>query len=153
MSEMYAVPDRVKSGSESPIKDLHQYREEYARAQNDPEGFWLDVARKRVKWRKEPSEGLVGSYHTIEDGPISWFADGELNITETCLDQHLAIRANKTAILWEGDEPGDTRKLTYRELHREVSKAANALKALGVRKGERVIIYMGMVPEAAIAML
>ena len=97
--------------------------------------------------------GLEGSFRSIGEGPISWFADGTLNITESCLDRHLETRGNKTAILWEGDEPGDVRKLTYRELHANVCQAANALTELGVKKGERVIIYMGMVPEAAVAML
>jgi len=153
MSEMYPVPKRVAAGSESPARSMEGYRELYARALNDPDGFWLDQTRRRVRWMKEPTQGLEGDFHTIHDGPISWFGDGELNVTETCLDRHVEVRPSKTAILWEGDEPSEVRRLTYRELHRQVCKTANALRALGLKKGERAIIYMGMVPEAAIAML
>ena len=150
---MYAVPERVRQGAASPITSLDAWREQWMRAQNDPDGFWLAQTRQRIAWRKEPTVGLVGSYHSIADGPLSWFGDGELNITESCLDRHLKQRGDKIAILWEGDEPADSRTLTYRELHAAVCKTANALAALGLQKGERAIIYMGMVPEAAIAML
>ncbi len=153
MSEIYPVPKRVTTSSDSPARTMTEYREVYARAVNDPEGFWLDVARERIQWMTPPTRGLEGSYHTIEDGPFSWFSDGVLNVTESCLDRHATHRAAKTALLWEGDEPGMVRRLSYRALHKQVCKAANALKALGIQKGERVIIYMGMVPEAAVAML
>ncbi|MEZ4248286.1 MAG: AMP-binding protein [Polyangiales bacterium] len=150
---VHQVPARVREGAATPITDLDRYRETYFRAQTDPNAFWLGVTKERLTWRKEPTLGLEGGYHEIHDGPISWFADGELNVSETCLDRHLAKRGDKVAILWEGDEPGDVRKLTYRELHAEVCKTANALAKLGLQKGERAILYMGMVPEAAIAML
>jgi acetyl-CoA synthetase len=151
--DRYAVPARVSHGSESPIPDLAAWREHTFRAQNDPDGYWLDIARKVVTWHREPTLGLSGSFHTIADGPLAWFADGELNLTVNCLDRHLATQPERTAILWEGDEPGDVRRLSYRELHAEVCRLANALTALHVKRGERVLIYMGMVPEAAIAML
>jgi len=150
---VFPVPDRVSSGSPSPVPDLASWRETYLRAQTDPDAFWLGITNERIAWHKAPTEGVRGSYHTIADGPMSWFADGELNLTVSCIDRHLATRGDKVAILWEGDEPGDTRKITYRELHAEVCRAANALSDLGVKAGERVLIYMGMVPEAAIAML
>jgi acetyl-CoA synthetase len=150
---IYEVPARVREGAATPISDLDRYREAYSRSQADPDAFWLDVTRQRVAWRKAPTLGLQGGFHEIHDGPIAWFSDGELNVTETCLDRHLATRGDKVAILWEGDEPGQVRKLTYRELHAEVCKLANALSELGLKKGERAILYMGMVPEAAIAML
>jgi len=153
MSATYPIADRVREGSRSPIPDMPAWRDATLRAATNPDRFWLDVARARVRWHREPTLGLQGSYHTIQDGPFSWFADGELNLTVTCLDQHLEARGDKTAILWEGDEPGDTRRLSYRELHAEVCRTANALEALGIKQGERVLIYMGMVPEAAIAML
>ena len=153
MSEIYPVVDRVRQGSQSPIRDMNQYREAAAKAVHDPDAFWLDVTRKTVAWFKEPTEGLRGSYHGIADGPLSWFADGRLNVTVSCLDRHAASQPDKTAIIWESDEPGRSDKLTYGELHQEVAKAANALASLGLKKGERVIIYMGMVPQAAIAML
>ncbi|MBX3247925.1 MAG: acetate--CoA ligase [Myxococcales bacterium] len=149
----FDVPARVREGAITPISDLDRYREVCARAVHDPDAFWLDVAHQRLAWRKAPTVGLDGSFRTIKDGPLSWFSDGVLNVSESCLDQHLDARGDKVAILWEGDEPGDVRRLTYRELHAEVCKTANALAKLGLQKGERAIIYMGMVPEAAIAML
>ena len=104
-------------------------------------------------WRTRPTRGLDGSYRGIAKGPVAWFVDGTLNVSETCLDQHLEARADKPAIIWEADEPGTGRTLTYAALHAEVCRAAGALRSLGVAPGDRVIIYMGMVPEAAIAML
>jgi len=151
--ELYPVPERVRDGAQSPITTMDGWREQWMRAAADPDGFWLAQARERITWRKEPTQGLVGSYHHIAEGPLSWFGDGELNITESCIDRHLAARGDKVAIVWEADEPADNRTLTYRQLHAEVCKTANALRELGLQKGERAIIYMGMVPEAAIAML
>ena len=110
----YDVPARVREGAATPISDMDRYREHVAAAINDPDGFWLEQTLARIKWREKPTEGLNGSFHEIKDGPLSWFADGKLNITETCIDRHLDKRGNKVAILWEGDEPGDTREITYR---------------------------------------
>jgi acetyl-CoA synthetase len=123
------------------------------RARNNPNGFWLEETTRNIAWMTPPTEGLRGDYRSVRDGPLTWYADGTLNVTESCLDRHIYSRGDKVAILWEGDEPGNVRTLTYSELFEEVNKFANALKMLGVKKGERVIIYMGMVPEAAIAML
>jgi acetyl-CoA synthetase len=147
------VPARVRENAATPICDLDRYRETWDRAQNDPNGFWLEQTRSRIAWKTPPTQGLEGDFLSVKERPLTWFADGQLNVTESCLDRHLASRADKVAILWEGDEPGTTRTLTYQELTDEVNKAANALKALGLNKGDRAIIYMGMVPEAAIAML
>lgn len=149
----YEVPSRVREGAVTPISDLDRYREVYASASHDPDGFWLSQTNARILWREQPTVGLLGSFHDIKDGPLSWFSDGKLNITESCLDRHAEAQPDKVAILWEGDEPGDVKKITYAELHEQVCRAANALVSLGVKKGERVIIYMGMVPEAAVAML
>lgn len=153
MSDLYEVPQRVREGSRSSVQTMDHYREHYLRAHHDPDGYWLEQARNRVVWRKEPTIGLVGDYHNISRESIAWFSDGTLNLTETCLDQHLESRGDKVAILWEGDEPGQVSKITYRELHARVCRFANGLRKLGIQKGERVIIYMGMVPEAAVAML
>jgi acetyl-CoA synthetase len=153
MSEIYAVPSRVTAGSPNPITDLDAYREHWAKAQADPDGFWVRETRSRIAWRTPPTQGLEGNYHDIADGPIRWYADGTLNVTESCLDRHLGTRGDKVAILWEGDSPSDVQRITYRELHAKVCQASNALKAMGVGRGDRVIIYMGMVPEAAVAML
>ncbi len=149
----YDVPKRVRESACTPIVDLDRYRETRAKALADPDGFWLKITKERLRWQTPPTEGLRGSFHDIADGPLSFFGDGRLNVTESCLDQHLESRGDKIAILWEGDTPGEVRTFTYRELHAEVSRAANALRALGLHRGERAIIYMGMVPEAAIAML
>jgi acetyl-CoA synthetase len=132
---------------------MDDWRREWLRSRHDPDGFWLGETLRRLRWRTAPTVGLQGGYDSVQSGPFSWFADGRLNVTETLLEKNLEERPDKVAILWEGDEPGDVRRLSYRELAEEVQRAANALKALGLRKGERVIIYMGMVPEAAIAML
>ncbi len=147
------VPARVRDGSPNPIASLDAWRDAWLAARDDPDGFWLAQARQRLHWRTPPTIGLEGGYHDLAGGPFSWFSDGVLNVTESCIDQHLATRGDKIAILWEGDEPDQQRSLTYKQLHAEVCRAANALRRLGIRKGERVIIYMGMVPEAAIAML
>src|SRR3954469_18797562 len=118
----------------------------YAKAAQDREGFWAGWAEQldwKTKWDK-----------VLEWNPpyAKWFTGGQLNASYNCLDRHLATRGDKTAIIFEG-EPGDTRTLTYRQLHAEVCQFANALKALGVEQGDRVTIYMPMVPEAAVAML
>ncbi|MBI5370132.1 acetate--CoA ligase [Candidatus Uhrbacteria bacterium] len=138
----------------SNIQTLGAWADEWMNATlTDPDGFWLDVARRRVIWRKEPTIGLEGDFHSARRKPLRWFGDGTLNVTETCLDQHLQKHGDKTAIIWEADEPGTGCTLTYRELHEKVCAAACMLYLLGVRRGDRVVIYMGMVPEAAIAML
>ncbi len=152
-TDLHPVPARVREGSASSIQTLDDWRRVWMAAKTDPDAFWLRETQARLRWRTTPTQGLHGSFHDIADSQVAWFADGTLNITESCLDQHLETRGDKVAILWEGDEPGQTRTFTYRELHAEVCRAASALRALGVQKGERVIVYMGMVPEAAVAML
>ena len=117
-------------------------------ASADPDGFWLKQAQQLV-WRTPPTQSLDQSQHPF----VRWFADGQLNITESCLDRHLTThRRNKAALIWEG-EPGDQRVITYFELHREVCRAAAALLRLGIKTGDRVIIYMPMVPELVFAVL
>ena len=151
--ETWPVPERVRAGSPNLMPDMDRYREARAAAEADPDAFWVQIARERVAWRVPPTRGLDGGFHTIQQGPVAWFADGTLNVTESCVDRHAARDPEGRAIVWEGDEPGTSATLTWRQLHERVCRMANALAALGVRKGERVIIYMGMVPEAAIAML
>ncbi|MBU6377817.1 MAG: acetate--CoA ligase [Gammaproteobacteria bacterium] len=119
----------------------------HRRAEADPVGFWADLARAEIAWRKLFSR-------TLDDDAAPnyrWFTDGELNVSYNCLDVHLAEYGHRTAIIFEG-EPGDVRRLTYRELHAEVCRFANALKARGIRRGDRVVIYMPLVPEAVVAM-
>ena len=117
----------------------------------DPTAYWLDEAR-RLEWSRFPTRADESSFDRADFG-IRWFADGELNLSVNCLDRHLAERGNQTAIVFEGDEPGDGRTLTYRELHGEVCRMANVLKTSGVAKGDRVTLYLPMIPEAAVAML
>jgi acetyl-CoA synthetase len=150
---IYPVPEHAHAGSPSSVSSMDDWRRECFRAASDPDGFWLEQTISRIVWRKPPSQGLIGGYDTIAQEAFSWFSDGKLNVTESCLDRHAKAQPEKTAILWEGDEPGDTRAISYAELLREVNRTANTLRELGLKKGERAIIYMGMVPEAAIAML
>ncbi len=128
-----------------------QYEEMYARSVSDPEGFWAEQAQ-RVDWI-EPFTRVKNTTFAYPDISIRWFEDGVLNIAANCVDRHLATRGDQTAIIWEGDDPAQSRTITYRELHAEVCRFANVLKAKGVAKGDRVTIYMPMIPEAAYAML
>ena len=123
----------------------------YAEAAADPEGFWRREAQ-RIDWIKPFSRVKETSFHEADFG-IKWFADGVLNISANCLDRHLASRGSDIAILWEGDDPSESRKITYTELHADVCRFANVLKSNGVRKGDRVTLYLPMIPEAAVAML
>jgi len=127
------------------------YEKMYQRSLTDPEGFWADMA-KRIDWVKFPSKIKDVSYDA-SDFRIRWYEDGTLNACYNCLDRHLPARAQQTAFLFEGDEPGTSRTITYGEAKDEVCRLANALKARGVKKGDRVTIYMPMIPEAAYAML
>ena len=128
-----------------------QYQAMYARSVDDPDGFWKDMAG-RLDWVRAPTKISDVSWDA-KDLHIKWYEDGQLNVSANCLDRHLATRGDKTAIIFEGDDPDETRKLTYKELHAEVCKFANTLKNLGLGKGDRVAIYMPMIPEAAVAML
>jgi acetyl-CoA synthetase len=128
-----------------------KYDEMYARSVSDPDGFWADQSR-RIQWMKAPSR-IKNTSFAFPDVSIKWFEDGVLNVTESCLDRHLATRGDQTAIIWEGDEPGTDGKVTYRELFERVCRYANVLKAEGVKKGDRVTIYMPMVIDTAVAML
>ncbi len=153
MGEVRGIPNRVRDGSSNSINDMESYISHYAASISDSETYWLEVATESIEWRSAPSISLEGNFQTVKDTPINWFSDGILNVTESCLDRHLEDRHDKIAILWEGDEPDEVRRITFGQLHSEVCRFSNALLSLGVSKGDRVIIYMGMVPEAAVAML
>jgi len=128
------------------IKSLEEYERLYARAEADPEAFWAEIARE-LHWFKPWDKVLEWKAPWAK-----WFVGGEINLSYNCLDRHVQTwRKNKAAIVWEG-EPGDTRTLTYQQLLSEVERFANVLKSLGIKKGDRVAIYMGMVPELPIAM-
>jgi len=127
------------------------YRRMYEKSITDPARFWGEHG-KRLDWIK-PYTKIKNTNFSPGQVSIKWFEDGTLNASVNCLDRHLVKRGDQTAIIWEGDDPKDSKHITYRELHREVCKFANALKSLGAKKGDRVTIYMPMIPEAAIAML
>jgi acetyl-CoA synthetase len=135
----------------SPSLSAEQYQAMYARSVNEPDAFWKEMAG-RLHWTREPTKISDVSWDA-ENLHIKWYEDGQLNVSANCLDRHLETRGDKTAIIFEGDDPDETRKLTYKELHTEVCKFANTLKNLGVGKGDRVAIYLPMIPEAAVAML
>jgi acetyl-CoA synthetase len=131
--------------------DHAKYLEMYKRSVVDPDGFWREQAQ-RIDWIT-PFTRVKNTSFKLPNVSIKWFEDGELNVSANCLDRHLAKRGDQVAIIWEGDDPKYARKITYRELHREVCRFANVLTGLGVRKGDRVTIYLPMIPEAAAAML
>jgi acetyl-CoA synthetase len=147
--ELYPVPADWAKRARVKAKD---YDALYGRALADPGSFWLEQAR-RLTWIKRPEIAGDWSFKP-EDFHIQWFVDGKINVSANCIDRHLAERGDQTAILWEPDEPSEpSRAFTYRQLHAEVCRFANVLKAQGVQKGDRVTIYMPMIPEAAFAML
>jgi acetyl-CoA synthetase len=123
----------------------------YKRSVSDPDGFWKEQSQ-RLDWIKAPTR-IKNTSFAYPDVSIKWFEDGVLNVTTNCLDRHLATRGDQVAIIWEGDDPSQSKKITYKELHAEVCRFANVLKAQGVKKGDRVTIYMPMIPETAYAML
>ena len=131
--------------------DAAGYAAKYRAALDTPEAFWR-AESGRIDWIKQWTQLSKCSFNEADFG-IEWFADGTLNVSANCLDRHLAERGDQVAIIWEGDDASQQRKLTYRELHGEVCRMANVLKSLGTKRGDRVTIYMPMIPEAAMAML
>ncbi|MFZ0870968.1 MAG: AMP-binding protein, partial [Rhodanobacter sp.] len=148
MSKLYPVNPTFAAAARVRHDD---YTRLYAESVSDPEGFWSRVGQ-RLDWIKRPTKIKDVSFDP-KDLHIHWYEDGQLNVSANCLDRHLAERGDKVAIIFEGDDPNDSRRITYRELHAEVCKFANTLKNLGVTKGDRVAIYLPMIPEAAVAML
>ncbi len=152
LKEIYPVPEAVKN--RAFIKGKEAYEQLYKRSIKDPEGFWGEIAGEYVEWFKKWDK--VEDYnfdHRKGDIYVKYFAGGKLNVSYNCLDKNLATRGDKVAIQWEGNEPGEDRAYTYRELHAEVCKFANVLKSHGIKKGDRVTLYLPMVPELAISML
>ncbi len=148
MSEkVYDVPSET---ARRAYVDDKKYQEMYARSVKDPAGFWAEQAKALVTWFKPWRKISEWDYKTAR---IRWFDGGKLNACYNCVDRHLEKRGNQIAILWEGDDPTADKKITYRELHEQVCKFANILKQQGVKKGDRVCIYMPMIPEAAVVML
>lgn len=143
----YAVPAKI--AAESYFND-DRYHQLYEQSIREPEAFWAEQARSFISWFKPFTKVSDCNFSTTT---IRWFDDGKLNVSYNCLDRHLPERANDTAIIWEADDPEVDRKISYGELHEQVSRLANALKKNGVTKGDRVCIYLPMIPEAAVAML
>lgn len=136
------------------IKDAYltesQYRDMYARSLRDPKNFWSEQADKFVTWFKRWDDVISGDFNKLN---VQWFPNGKLNACYNCVDRHLEKRSQQTAIIWEGDNPNESRKLTYSELYEHVCRFANVLKKQGIKKGDRVCIYLPMIPETAIVML
>ena len=132
------------------LDDL-KYRMMYKRSVDDPDGFWGEMGR-RLDWMRPYSRVKNTSFdpHNVS---IKWFEDGTLNVSANCIDRHLATRGDQVAIIWESDDPAQSETITYRQLHERVCKFANVLKAHGVNRGDRVTVYLPMIPEAAYAML
>ncbi len=148
LKEQRTFPPSPEFAAQASIKSMDEYRQLYEKAQADPETFWAELAAQELHWF-QPWDKVLDWQPPF----AKWFVNGKLNLSYNCLDRHLTTwRKNKAAIIWEG-EPGDSRTLTYAQLHREVCQMANVYKQLGIQKGDLVGIYMPMIPEAAIAML
>ena len=145
------VYDVLPHAAQRALIDEASYQAMYKRSIEDPDGFWTDMANEHVHWFRKWDK--VSDWSFDGDVGIRWFDGAKVNVAYNCLDRHLEERGDKPAILWEGDQPGEERRITFRELHAEVCKFSNVLKSKGVSKGDRVCIYMPMVPEAAVAML
>ena len=145
--KVYPVP---KATADNALINSEQYRQMYRQSIDDPNTFWGEQADKFLTWFKKWDRVSNNDLHA---GRIAWFEGGTLNVSYNCLDRHLAAHGDRHAIIWEADEPGTTRHITYNALHADVCRLANVLKARGVNKGDRVSIYMPMIPEAVVAML
>ena len=140
-------PEWLKSSLISKV----QYQKKYSDSIKNNNEFWKKEG-KRINWIK-PYKKIKNVKYSKTDVKIKWYEDGTLNASANCIDRHLKEKKDKIAIIWVGDDPKDTRKISYKQLHQEVSKAANGLKKLGIKKGDRVTIYLTMIPELAITML
>jgi len=147
-NDLRAVPDAFAANA---LIDDKQYQKLYKQSVEDPESFWAEQG-KRIDWIK-PYSTVKNTTYEYPDVSIKWYEDGELNVSANCIDRHLATRGDQVAIIWEGDDPSVDKNITYRQLHEHVCRLANAMKSQGIAKGDRVVIYMPMIPEAAYAML
>jgi len=142
--------DISKKISQHAYINASQYQDMYEHSMRDLEGFWGEQAKNAVEWYKPWKQVLSGDFNNLN---VEWFIDGKLNACYNCVDRHLPARGNQTAILWEGDDPHESQKITYAELHENICSFANVLKKRGIKKGDRVCIYMPMIPETVVAML
>lgn len=146
-------PPKAQFSSQAHIKNLREYEALCTQALDDSDAFWLEQA-KSLDWFKEPEKACEYCWET-EQRKVehTWFADGQINVSSNCLDRHLEERGDKTAILWQGEKDEEVEEISYKELHQRVCRCANALKSLGIKKGDRVCIYLPMIPELAVTML
>ena len=145
--KIYSVSEKQKKNSEITEAD---FESEYLESINNPKKFWKEKAEETLEWFSNWDEVISSN---LEEGKVEWFKNGKLNACFNCVDRHLKNYSNKTAIIWEGDNPEDNKKISFEELHKNVCKFANLLKSRKIKKGDRVCIYMPMIPEAAYAML
>ena len=146
-SKIYNVPEAF---AQNALLDKASYEAMYEKSISDPAGFWAEQADKFLSWDKTWDTVLDWDY---SKGHIRWFEGGKLNACYNCVDRHLETRGDQTALIWEGDDPADDARISYNELHEHVCRMANVLKSRNVKKGDRVCIYMPMIPEAVYAML
>ncbi len=149
--KVFPVPDRVRE--KSYIKGREAYEKLYKESIEDPDAFWARMAEERLNWFKPFDKEKISDWSFGDDLHVKWFEGGKLNVSYNCLDRHLETKKNKAAIIFEGNDPNDWKVYTYFDMYREVNKFANVLKALGIKKGDRVSIYLPMIPELAITML
>ena len=145
--KIYSVSEKQKKNSVITEAD---FESDYLESINNPKKFWKEKAEETLKWFSNWDEVISSN---LEEGKVEWFKNGKLNACFNCVDRHLENYSNKTAIIWEGDSPEDNEKISFEELHENVCKFANLLKSRKIKKGDRVCIYMPMIPEAAYAML
>ncbi|MDY0088291.1 MAG: acetate--CoA ligase [Coriobacteriia bacterium] len=149
-SDEVVVEPSSEFSANAVVPGMARYQELYARSIADPDTFWLEMAKEHLEWIREPTLGLQGGFEALD---YTYFADGTLNVSANCLDRHLSTwRRNKAALIWEGDD-GSSRTYTYQQLHHEVSRFANVLRKKGIHRGDRVAIYLPMIPELPISML
>ncbi len=143
MSSPKTYPVKASIQEKSYLKEMSQYQAMYDQSIHDPNGFWLDVA-KNISWFHFPEKATRGDFWNVDH---AWFMGGKLNVSYNCLDRHLAVRGAKTALIWAKDAPGEYQNITYKEVHAEVCRLTNLMEAHGVKKGDRVCIYLPMIPE------
>ena len=149
MSDQKIYPVKKEIEASSFLRGMSAYVEMYERSLNDPQGFWLGAA-KNLHWFKEPTRALQGDFKNVN---YSWFLGGTLNASYNCLDRHLEERGHKPALIWAKDTPGEYQKITYQEVFENVCRLSNLLKAQGVQKGDRVCLYLPMIPELVYSVL
>lgn len=152
LKEIYPVPEKFRK--KAYIKSREEYEKMWKESLADPEGFWGKIAEEYVTWFKKWDKVMDWNYGTTsKDLWVRWFVNGKVNVSYNCLDRHLEKRGNQVALIWEGNDPSEDKKFTYKELHEQVCKFANVLKANGVKKGDRVTFFLPMIPELAIGIL